>query len=38
VLVIAAAAVLPLAAIVLLGWMAVALGRRRLRERALDAG
>ena len=37
VLVIGAATVLPLAAIVLLGWFAVALGRRRLREHALDA-
>jgi hypothetical protein len=37
VLVIGGAAALPLAAIVLLGWIAVALGRRRLREHALDA-
>ncbi|HWX97636.1 MAG TPA: DUF4349 domain-containing protein [Solirubrobacteraceae bacterium] len=37
VLVIGAAAVLPLAAIVIAGWMAVALTRRRLREQALDA-
>jgi hypothetical protein len=37
VLVIGAAAVLPLAAIVLAGWIAVVLLRRRLREQALDA-
>jgi hypothetical protein len=37
VLVIGAAAVLPLAAIVLVGWIAVVLLRRRLREQALDA-
>jgi hypothetical protein len=38
VLVIGAAAVLPLAVIVVAGWSAVALTRRRLREQALDAG
>ncbi|MCW3029804.1 MAG: protein kinase [Solirubrobacterales bacterium] len=37
VLVIGAAAVLPLAVIVIAGWTAVALTRRRLREQALDA-
>jgi hypothetical protein len=37
VLVIGGAAMVPLAAIVLLGWIAVAVGRRRLREHALDA-
>jgi hypothetical protein len=37
VLVIGAAAALPLAAIILTGWIAVALLRRRLREQALDA-
>jgi hypothetical protein len=37
VLVIGAAAVLPLAVIVVAGWSAVALTRRRLREQALDA-
>ena len=37
VLVIGGAAVLPLAAIVLMGWIAVAILRRRLREQALDA-
>jgi hypothetical protein len=37
VLVIGAAAVLPLAVIVIAGWTAVALVRRRLREQALDA-
>jgi hypothetical protein len=38
VLVLAAAALLPLGAIVIAGWSAVALTRRRLREQALDAG
>jgi hypothetical protein len=37
VLVIGAAAALPLAAIILAGWIAIALLRRRLREQALDA-
>jgi hypothetical protein len=37
VLVIGAAAALPLAAIILAGWIAVVLTRRRLREQALDA-
>jgi hypothetical protein len=37
VLVIGAAAALPLAVIVLAGWIAVVLLRRRLREQALDA-
>jgi hypothetical protein len=37
VLVIAAAALLPLAAVALAAWMIVASGRRRLREQALDA-
>ena len=37
VLVIGAAAVLPLAVIVIAGWTAVVLLRRRLREQALDA-
>jgi hypothetical protein len=37
VLVIGAAAALPLAVIILAGWIAVALLRRRLREQALDA-
>jgi hypothetical protein len=37
VLVIGAAAVLPFALIILAGWIAVALLRRRLREQALDA-
>jgi hypothetical protein len=37
VLVIGAAAALPLALVLLAGWIAVALTRRRLRERALDA-
>jgi Domain of unknown function (DUF4349) len=37
VLVIGGAAVLPLAVIVIAGWTAVALTRRRLREQALDA-
>jgi hypothetical protein len=37
VLVIGAAAVLPLAVMILAGWVAVALLRRRLREQALDA-
>jgi hypothetical protein len=38
VLVIGAAAVLPLAAVLIAGWVAVSLTRRRLREQALDAG
>jgi hypothetical protein len=38
VLVIGAAAVLPLALVGIAGWIAVALTRRRLRERTLDAG
>jgi hypothetical protein len=38
VLVIGGAAVLPLAAIVFMGWIVLALARRRLREHALDAG
>jgi Domain of unknown function (DUF4349) len=38
VLVLAAAALLPLGAIVIAGWSAIALTRRRLREQALDAG
>ncbi|HEY4451405.1 MAG TPA: DUF4349 domain-containing protein [Solirubrobacteraceae bacterium] len=37
VLVIGAAAVLPLGLVVMAGWIAVALTRRRLREQALDA-
>jgi hypothetical protein len=37
VLVVGAAAALPLAAIILAGWIAVVLTRRRLREQALDA-
>ena len=37
VLVLAAAALLPLGAIVIAGWSAIALTRRRLREQALDA-
>jgi hypothetical protein len=38
VLVLAAAVLLPLAAIALAGWMAIAMTRRRLREQTLDAG
>ena len=37
VLLIGAAAILPLAAVVTAGWIVVAMGRRRLREQALDA-
>jgi len=35
--VLAAAALLPLAVILIAGWSAIALTRRRLREQALDA-
>ena len=37
VLLIGAAAILPLAAVVTAGWIVVTMGRRRLREQALDA-